>query len=265
VIFFPGGHCSAASDCGWELYTGAGHRLVSFSRPGYGRTAVGPLHAAEFVPAVAQCCASLGIDRVAAAVGVSFGGLQAIHAARLLPMPVQSLILHSCAPSSLRYPDTAAEAWGAPVAFGPRTQRLTWAAVSRLVRTESGLRRMVATLSTRAVDEWWSTWSDDDKGAARALFQGMSSGTGFALDLRQARTDRSSYRRAMQQDVGCPTLVTASRLDGGVAFEHAQDLAATIPGATLHELPAPSHLFWLGPEAREARDAVATFLADVTS
>jgi hypothetical protein len=55
--------------------------------------------------------------------------------------------------------------------------------------------------------------------------------------------------------------VTASRHDGGVAFHHAQDLAATIPGAVLRELTTPSHLFWLGPEASQARDAVTGFLA----
>ena len=69
----------------------------------------------------------------------------------------------------------------------------------------------------------------------------------------------------MQQEVGCPTLVTASRHDGGVAFEHAQDFAATIPGASLREVTAPSHLFWLGPEALDARNAVAGFLAGITS
>jgi pimeloyl-ACP methyl ester carboxylesterase len=264
VLFFPGGHCTAASDCGWDLYTGSGRRLVSFSRPGYGRTRVGSLHAAEFVPAVAQCCAQLGIEQVAAVVGVSFGGMQAIHAACSLPMPVPGLVLHSCAPSSLRYPDTATQAWGAPLAFGPFTQRLTWAAIARSIRSEPGLKRMVATLSTCPVDDWWSTWSEDDQRQARALFLTMSSGTGFTLDLRQARDDRGPYRRAMQQQVGCPTLVTASRHDGGVVFHHAQDLAATISGALLRELTTPSHLFWLGPEASQARDAVTGFLAGVT-
>jgi len=265
VLFFPGGHCTAAADCGWDLYTGGGHRLVSFSRPGYGRTTVGPLHAAEFVPAVAQCCTSLGITQIAAVVGVSFGGMQAIHAARALPIPVHGLVLHSCAPSSLPYPDTTAQTWGAPVAFGTWTQHWTWAAVALLIHSDSGLKRMLAPLSTQPVDDWWPTWSEQDKSRARALFQAMNSGAGFTLDLRQARADRAEYRRAMQQQVACPTLITASRHDRGVAFHHAQDLAATIPDATLRELPARSHLFWLGPEAQQARDAVTTFLASIVS
>lgn len=112
MLFFPGGHCSAASDCGWSLYTSDGHG-VSFSRPGYGKTDVGRLNAAEFVPAVAECCEELGIDETAGAVGVSFGGMQALRAAWSLPDLVPRVVLHSCAPSTRVYPDTRREACSA--------------------------------------------------------------------------------------------------------------------------------------------------------
>src|SRR3954466_15916452 len=81
VLFFPGGHCSAITDCGWDLYAGLGHAIVSFSRPGYGRTRVGDLTAAEFMPAVEDVCTALGLAEIAAVVGVSFGALQAVPAA----------------------------------------------------------------------------------------------------------------------------------------------------------------------------------------
>lgn len=74
VLFFPGGHCSAASDCGWNLYTSESHGVMAFSRPGYGRTAVGHLNAVEFVPAVAECCQELGIEQTAGAVGSPSAG-----------------------------------------------------------------------------------------------------------------------------------------------------------------------------------------------
>jgi pimeloyl-ACP methyl ester carboxylesterase len=148
VLFFPGGHCTAASDCGWELYTSLGYGIVAFSRPGYGRTGVGALSAAEFIPALQDCCRILGIDVAAAAVGVSFGGMQAIAAAVGLSGLVPRLTLHSCAPSTHSYPDTAQERLGGPVAFSPRAQRLTWATVSTVVKSESGLRAMVGALST---------------------------------------------------------------------------------------------------------------------
>ncbi|TDK27865.1 hypothetical protein E2F48_01740 [Arthrobacter crusticola] len=90
---------------------------------------------------------------------------------------------------------------------------------------------------------------------------GNGVGSGFANDLRQARRARSSYRRRTQARVTCPTLVTASRHDGGVAYSHAEDFRDTIPTARLVELSAPSHLFWLGTSRGEAASAVREFLA----
>src|SRR5690625_8035622 len=82
VLFFPGGHTTAATPLGTDLYTELGYRPLVFSRPGYGLTDVGELTAAEFVPAIAEVCESLGITSAAATVGLSFGGLQAVHVAR---------------------------------------------------------------------------------------------------------------------------------------------------------------------------------------
>jgi pimeloyl-ACP methyl ester carboxylesterase len=260
VLFFPGGHCSAVSDCGWSLYRDAGHALLAFSRPGYGRTAVGRLNAGEFVPAVSDCCDLLGVRDTSAVVGVSFGGLQAIQVAVNLPRLAPRLVLHSCAPSTHSYPDSRREALGGPIVFAPTVQRLTWRTVSRLVASDAGLRRMVAALSKQPIAEWWHTWSDDDKGRAREMFTTMDSGSGFVYDLQQGRSDRATHRRLLQTQVACPTLVTASRQDAGVDFTHAQDLSGTIPAATLVELGSPSHLFWIGPERSQAQAAVNDFI-----
>jgi pimeloyl-ACP methyl ester carboxylesterase len=235
--------------------------VLAFSRPGYGNTDVGRLKAAEFVPALAECCEDLGIDETAGAVGVSFGGMQALQAASSLPELVPRLVLHSCAPSTLAYPDTRLETLGGPVAFSPALQSLTWATVACLVDSDAGLRRMVGALSKSPVNDWWHTWSVEDKRRARDLLQTMRSGSGFVNDLQQARPDRALYRRWVQTRVTCPTLVTASRDDAGVAFAHAEDYAGTIRGAVLVELDAPSHLFWLGPAHAEAQAAVSAFMA----
>jgi pimeloyl-ACP methyl ester carboxylesterase len=261
MLFFPGGHCSAAVGCGWSLYTSLGHGVLSFSRPGYGLTDVGRLTAEEFVPAVAESCEMLAIEESAGAVGVSFGGLQAIQVAVALPALVPRLALHSCAPSTHAFPDTARESVLGPIAFGPGLQRFAWAAVTRWVESDAGLHRMVGTLSKRPLREWWHTWSEDDRTQARELFKTMRSGAGFANDLQQGRPDRGVYRRLFQARVSCPTLVTASRDDAGVAFRHAEDFAHTIPTATFVELDAPSHLFWIGPTRAQVQGAVSAFIA----
>ena len=90
----------------------------------------------------------------------------------------------------------------------------------------------------------------------------MDSGAGFVTDLRQGEAARSRYREAMLRTVPCPTLVTASRHDGGVSFAHAEDLVRTIPHARLLETNAMSHFYWLGPDRPALGDAMATFLTD---
>jgi pimeloyl-ACP methyl ester carboxylesterase len=262
VLVFPGGHCSAATPVGSDLYTSRGLRVLSFSRPGYGHTAVGPLTAAEFVPAVAQVCDVLGIRASAATVGISFGGLQAAHVAAALPRLAPRLVLHSCAPSTLSYPDARLEALAGPLAFSTRAEGTTWRALRALTSSDRGLRLMMATLSTLPVRSWWPAWGAAERDSARATFHAMGSGSGFVTDLGQGTPERSSYRRALLGSVACPTLVTASRHDGGVGFGHALDLLDCVPGARLVETDAPSHFYWLGPQRPALSRVIHDFLAE---
>ena len=263
VLVFPGGHATAATVLGSDLYTDLGYRVLSFSRPGYGRTRVGSLMAAEFVPVVADACAHLDITEAVATVGISFGGLQAVQVAVGLAHLAPRLILHSCAPSTLPFPDTALEAIAGPIGFSSRTQALTWRAVRGLTSSDRGLRLMMAQLSTMPVDSWWHTWTPADRASARETFATMDSGSGFATDLRQGTPNRSGYRGEILRSVRCPTLVTASRTDGGVAFAHAEDLARTITNARLVETDATSHFYWLGPSRRVVSDSIDAFMSEV--
>ncbi|WP_426986230.1 alpha/beta fold hydrolase [Pseudarthrobacter sp. Y6] len=260
VLFFPGGHCSAASDCGWGMYSELGHGVLSFSRPGYGGTRVGQLSAAEFAPLTREVCEQLGISVIAASVGVSFGGLQAACVAADRENDVPRLILHSCAPSCLPYPDSRAEALLGPVVFSPLLQALVWRLVRGIVRSDSGLRLMMSNLSTLPVNQWWGLLGADDRTEARALFNSMRSDSGFVNDLRQGRARDVATRRSVIASVQCPTLVTGSPYDGGVDFVHAKDFAETIPDATLIELDSPSHIFWIGPQRAQLVSTINSFI-----
>ncbi len=262
VLLFPGGHATAATPTGELVYTQLGHAVLCFSRPGYGHTEVGPLTAAEFTTLVAETCRRLGIERAAAAAGVSFGGLQAIHTAISTPELAPKLILHSCAPSALPYPDAWLQRVAVPLAFGPATQKMTWAAVRRMVARDAGLKAMMSSLTRLPEDQWWPHMSQTDRDAARAMFNAMESGYGFVNDVRQASARLSGYRAHVQRSVRVPTLITASRHDGGVSFRHATNFAATIPHARLCETSAPTHLYWIGDAHSEIRDAVESFLSE---
>ena len=235
---------------------------MAFSRPGYGRTRVGRLVAAEFVPAVAEVCDGLGISEAAATVGISFGGLQAVHVAVALGNLAPRLVLHSCAPSTLPYPDTGLEATAGPLGFSAATQGFTWRAVRAMTSSDRGLRLMMSTLSTLPVDSWWQRWTPADRASARATFAAMGSGSGFVTDLRQGAADRACYRQAVLRSVPCPTLVTASRHDRGVTFEHAKDFVRTVPRARLFDTNAPCHFYWLGSDRPALSNAIHAFLVE---
>lgn len=262
VLFFPGGHCSAGCDCGWRLYTASGHGVVSFSRPGYGGTRVGPLSPAEFAPLVREVAEHLDISVISAAVGVSFGGMQAVRVANDETLRVPRLVLHSCAPSGLSYPDTRAEAIGGPILFSPILQGLVWRMLHRVARSDTGLRRMVAPLSTLPIEDWWGQLTIVDKAEVRTLFHSMRSDSGFANDLRQGRSRHAEARRSALSNVRCPTLVTGSRYDRSVPFKHAENLAGAITDAVLLELDSPSHLFWIGPGRESLAAKVNTFIGE---
>lgn len=120
----------------------------------------------------------------------------------------------------------------------------------------------MASLSTLPSAKWWDTWTPADRAAARATFANMDSGSGFVTDVRQGQANRSSYREAVLRSVPCPTLVTASRNDGGVCFHHAEDFVRTIPRARLVQTNAPSHFYWLGTDRRALSVAVRDFISE---
>ena len=263
VLYFHGGHESATVIPAAAPYMELGCCVVSMSRPGYGSTEVGHLSPAGFGPLVDQVRDQLGREQFVAVVGTSFGGQQAVEYAVRFPDRVRGRVLHSAAPSTRPYPDSAVQRLGAPIVFHPRVERLTWRAISKLLRTapELGLRAMMASLSTRPVSSWLPDLDPIERQEMRETFTMMRSGSGFVTDLSNAGPGGARTRRRAQQQVTCPTLVTASRADGGVAWHHAEDFRATIAGARLVEIPAPSHLYWIGPAKAQLSATVAAFLA----
>ena len=210
VVCFPGGHATAATPLGTDLYTDLGYRVLSFSRPGYGRTEVGDLTAAEFPRVVAEVCERLGIAEAAATVGISFGGLQAVEVSVSLPHLAPRLVLHSCAPSTLPYPDATLERLAAPAVFGPLVQRGTWRLVRLLTSLDLGLRLMMASLSTLPTDEWWDSWTATDRDAAR---DPLPDGLGLGLCRRYS----PSRSRSGVPARGVPALSTLPDPHHGIA------------------------------------------------
>lgn len=254
VILCHGGYVRAGLALGEEVFAAAGHTVLVPSRPGYGRTPLSTGTSVEgFADVIRELCARLGIARVAAAVGISGGGPTAATLAARHTDLIERLILIS-AVGWLPYPGRWTRL-GTYLAFNVRTERLTWALVHTLARRAPDvcLRLMLRSLSTVPVDEVVAALHARDRDFLITLFTQMRSGGGFLNDLRS--TPDVTAR------IGQPTLVIASRTDGGVAFTHAESLAAAITHAELIESHAHTHFVWLGADWPTIAGRIDTFLS----
>jgi pimeloyl-ACP methyl ester carboxylesterase len=258
VVVFHGGHVRAELALGEDVFAAAVCTLLVPSRPGYGRTPLSTGRSvAEFTDVVRALCVRLGITQVAAVVGISGGGPTATTMAARHPDLVERLILIS-AVGPLLYPDRWTRL-GAHVAFTAGAERVTWAAVRGLTRVAPGalLRLMMGSLSTRPGNEVVAALRAEDRAMLLALFARMRSGRGFLNDLRPT----PDVTACIDQ----PTLVIATRTDGGVPFAHAESLVSGIRHAEFVESRADSHFVWLGPDWPAIAARIRDFLdADPT-
>jgi len=254
VVVFHGGHVRAGLASGEEVFAGAGCTVLALSPPGYGRTPVSTGGSVGgFADATRVLCEHLGVGEVAAVVGISGGGPTAVTMAARHPDLVGRLILQS-AVGWLPWPDRRTRL-GAHVMFAAATEQATWGAVRTLMRLApgTGLRMLLGGLSTLPGRDVAAGLGAGDRATLLALFSRMRSGRGFLNDLR-GTPDASA-------EVGQPTLVIATRKDGGVPFAHAQSLAAAIRHAELVESLADSHFIWFGPDWPTIAERIRVFLA----
>jgi pimeloyl-ACP methyl ester carboxylesterase len=254
VVIFHGGHMRAGLALGENIFTDLGYTVLVPSRPGYGRTPVTTGRSPSgFIRVVRQLCDHLGIERIAAVVGISAGGPTAVAMAARSPEVVQRLILQS-AVGFLPWPDRRTRL-AAYLAFNGATERISWALVRSLMRhaPTTGLRLLLRDLSTKPAGHVIASLSDQDRAAMLALFSGMRSEHGFLNDLRGGP--------ALMQEITQPTLIIASRYDGSVPLAHAESLAVGIPHAELVQSEADSHFIWYSSDYAVIADRIERFLS----
>ncbi|MCF6467817.1 alpha/beta hydrolase [Nonomuraea sp. MG754425] len=253
VVVFHGGHMRAGLALGEEVFADAGFAVLAPSRPGYGRTppATGST-AAGFADTIAELCRALGIERVAAVVGVSAGGRTALTMAARHPHLVERVILQS-AVGFLPWPDRRT-LLGGRVVFDPRVEGGTWAAIRSLIRAAPslGLRLLVRDLSVLPARQVVAGLSGEERAALAGLFRLMRSGRGFVADLLPVPDCAAR--------VGQPALVIATRHDRSVPFAHAESLVAAMPDAELVDSRADSHMIWFGPDYPRIAAKIGDFL-----
>lgn len=255
IVVFHGGHMRAGLALGEEVFTSAGFTVLAPSRPGYGRTPLTPATSvARFTDTVAHLCRALGVDKVAAVVGISAGGRTALTMAARHPDLVKRVILQSAVGFD-PWPDRLTRR-GGRIIFGAGVEAATWAAVRTLLRLapETGLRLLMRDLSVLPARQVVAGLSRQDRAGLTELFRAMRSGRGFVADMNPVPDCAAAVTQ--------PVLIIASRRDRSVPFTHAQSLATAIPQAQLEESHADSHLIWFGADYPRTAAKIVTFLND---
>jgi pimeloyl-ACP methyl ester carboxylesterase len=253
VLVFHGGHMRAQLALGEDVFTDAGLRVLIPSRPGYGRTPLtGAATVADFTDAIARLCRNLGVDQVAAVVGISAGGRTALTMAARHPELVQRVILQSPV-GFLPWPDRRTRL-GGRVLFHPAVEAVTWALVRKAIRfaPEPALRLLTRDLSLLPVGQVLAQLSAADRATLTHLYTSMRSGRGFVTDMLPV-TDCTAH-------INQPALIIATRNDRSVPFAHAQSLTAAIPRSELVESRADSHMIWFAPDYPAIAAQIRAFL-----
>jgi pimeloyl-ACP methyl ester carboxylesterase len=238
VVILNGGHCSRFTRLSHERLVHDGFTVLTPSRPGYDATpaATGP-SAQGAADAIAVLLKMLNLP-TAAVIGISAAGPTALALAVRHPERVNRLIVES----AVTLPWSGGTKRGARLVFG-RTERHTWRLIRAALRLAPSavIRLVLQELTTLPVHDVLARMSPDDLEFVRRMLAASQSGQGFIHDLEHRVTDLSG--------IDMPVLAMYSPHDRAVPPRHARHIQATIPRSQLFEVPADSHLIWIGPDA----------------
>ena len=234
----------------------AGFRVITPSRPGYGRT---PLEvgrtAAQAAEALVALLDSLQVQ-TCSVLAISGGGPTGIALAAGYPQRVKRLILTAAVsrpedrPNEPGYKNQSAF-------YGPM-HAVTWGMLGLMSRLSprSMARQTLAIFSTHDPEDGMRKLSETSIKEIAHFYQGRSSRQGALND--GAHTVGAELLRSIQQ----PTLVIHSREDNSVPFTHAEWSLKHIPQAVLCEAGITGHFFWVDPNYERIRQGFVAFLAD---
>ncbi|MCS0603641.1 4-carboxymuconolactone decarboxylase [Streptomyces sp. LP11] len=215
------------------------HRIVRWDLPGHGGTHPDVLPpgggVADLGQQVLALADTLGIDRFAYA-GISLGGAVGIWLAAHHPDRVSSLTV-VCSSARFGEPDG-------------------WHDRARDVRTH-GTDSLAHASAAR-----WFTPAFVSAPAASSLVEALRTATDPEAYARLCEALAGYDARPYLHRVTAPTLIVAGRDDPATPVAHARELADTIPGAGLVEIPGAAHLAGVEQPRPVARALAAHLAAD---
>jgi pimeloyl-ACP methyl ester carboxylesterase len=249
VLVLNGGHCSRDTRLSHEKLVSENFSVLTPSRPGYDSTPADVGYTAQAAAdALAALLDTLGVTSVSV-IGISAAGPTALAFAQQYPGRTQRLILESAVTTE----------WDAPTKrlarrlFG-RAEGLTWTLVrlALIFLPRTIMKAMMRELTTFRVEDVLRRMTQDDMRFVKRMLLSMCSGTGFINDIE--------HRVDQLQTIRLPVLVMYSPNDKSVPPKNAQRVAREVEHCELYEVPADSHLIWIGPHADEVRQKRLAFL-----
>lgn len=239
-------HGLGGSRTAWEPQLeslGRSHRCVAWDMPGYGKSQPGddPLTFAVLADSAASLLDTLGAYR-ASVVGISMGGMVAMHLALRHPDRVGSLVLLDSSPAFGLDGTTDAGEW-ADLRLEPLARGETPTDIApRVLRSVAGPQADDAVIAE----------------AVEAMARIPSAGLAAAVRCLPSHDVRDAL-----QDIRCPTLVAVGDQDSETPPSYSRHLANGIPGARYEEIRGAGHLSNL-EKPDDVNSLVAEFLAATT-
>lgn len=233
----------------------AGFRVLTPSRPGYGRTPLSAGRSAtDAAAALVELLDCLQIP-ICSVMAISGGGPTGAALAALFPQRVTRLVLAA----AVTRPENRKNEPGYKnqMAFYGPMHPATWA----LLGLMSGLsprrmaRQTLALFSTHDPDDGLRKLSNESVGIISRFYHGHSARTGALNDA--THTVGAELLRTIYQ----PVLVIHSREDKSVPFEHAEWSLEHIPQAEMCEAGMAGHFFWVDPEYPLIHQHLVAFLS----
>lgn len=238
VMVLQGGHCSRETRLSHEKLVGDGFTVLTPSRPGYDATpATVGATAQEAADALVALLDELHIAQVDG-IAISAAGPTGLALAQRYPNRVRRLVLESAIATPW---DPKTKRQGR-LLFG-RAETLTWGLLKLALKLapKQVLRVMVQALTTLDAAAVMARFTADDVAFVHRFIETSQSGNGFIQDLEHCVDSLAGIK--------IPILFMYSPYDKVAPPTNVQRVATEVAHCQSYEVPAESHLIWIGPSA----------------
>ncbi|KAF0822109.1 aromatic hydrocarbon catabolism protein [Cytobacillus firmus] len=146
----------------------------------------------------------------------------------------------------------------AHIIFRPSVERFTWKMLGFFSNSFSKLmfNMMSSQFSSLSKEDIKQRIGDDDVAEFKKMNNRQRSGSGFLIDLKQAKELTGQDLRS----ISSPVLILHSKNDGFIPLKHPYHAHKNILHSEISVLDSWGHLIWIGKLASERDEKLVSFL-----